>query len=123
MLKDLIQKTIIVLSLEYLVFFSAGVILPGVIANAFNINILLLSILSLIGLLIIVPNVKSNKDSKKSSHQKVTRYDKKFLLLGGILLFVNAIALYKVSIVMMGIYTIIIIVSARLLWNNKLIFK
>ena len=120
MLKDLIQKIIVVLSLEYLAFFSAEVVLPGVIASAFNINILLLGILFLIGLLIMLPNVKGNKDSKINSQQKAASCNKRFLLLGGALLFVNTIALYKVSIVMMCIYTIITIVSIRLMWNNKL---
>jgi hypothetical protein len=123
MLKDLIQKIIIVLSLEYLIFFSAEVVLPGVVASAFNINILLLGILFLIGLLILLPEARNSKNDGIGGQEKLKKYGKKFLLLSGILLFVNIIALYKVSIAMIVVYTIIIIVSVKLLWNNKLSSK
>ncbi len=119
MLKDLIQKIIIVLSLEYLIFFSAEVILPGVITSAFNINILLLGVIFLVALLIVWPNTKNNKNNKINSQQKLRACSKQFLFLVGALLSVSIIALYKVSIIMMFVYAMVVIISVKLLWNNK----
>lgn len=119
MLNDLIQKIIIILSLEYLIFFSAEVILPGVITSAFNINILLLSSLSLVGLLILLPRNRGDKGSEADGQQKTKSYNRQFLLLGVVLLLINIISLYKVSIAMMAIYTGIVMVSVKLLWNNN----
>ena len=111
MLKDLIQKIIIVLSLEYLVFFAAEVVLPGVISSAFNINILLVAVLLLMGALLAI-----GKDGKVEERE--VNYTKWFVVLGVFVLLISIIALYKVSIVMMIVYTVVIMIVVKLLWKN-----
>jgi len=127
MLKDLIQKIVVVLSLEYLGLFSAEVVLPGVITTAFNINILLGVILVLVGVLIFLDS-KSNKEKEADNKMKNTsaqngRFikDRFFIFLIAFLLAVNIIALYKVSIGMMLVYTVMIVGVIKLLW--KIVLK
>jgi hypothetical protein len=122
MLKDLIQKLIVVLSLGYLVFFSAGVISPGVIASAFNINILLFVVLLLIFVLVVLGRDDGSGDAYGADGGNKVRLlwgGRYFLLLGIFLLFINIIALYKVSVVMALVYTVIGVIAVKLLWNNR----
>lgn len=116
MLKDLIQKIIVVLSLEYLVFFSAEVVLPGVVASVFNINILLMVVLLLICTLIVLGNNGGGRDDNRMG---LKMGNKGVLLLGMFLLLVNIVALYKVSMIMILVYTFVVVVSIKLLWNNQ----
>jgi hypothetical protein len=116
MTRDLIQKIIIMLSLEYLVFFSAEVILPGVITNIFNINILLLGILIFVGLLIIL-NSKGNNITDNVKKDKLNY--RVYLALIIFLLFINMIALYKVSLIMMLVYTVVTTIVTKSLWSNR----
>jgi hypothetical protein len=115
MAKDLIQKIIVVLSVEYLLFFSAEVVLPGVIANVFNINILLLIILILVSVLV---SFKDDKHIKIKGNSKDVK-NKYLLLLGVGLLGINIIALYKSSVAMIIVYIVVTGIITKLLWNNK----
>ena len=131
MLKDLLQKLIIVLGLEYLLFFSLEVILPGLVTSAFNINILLLVVLLLVTWLSLLNSQEKGKDKNKIKNENKSKVNKDgtedihsmtntkwFLFLGIGLLFVNAIALYKVSIFMIVVYLVIVIIITKLLWRN-----
>lgn len=116
MLKNLLQKIAVVLGVEFLAFFILEVILPGMISSAVNINTILLIILILITFLIFYYDWESEKanyliDSKRNKYV--------FFVMIIILLSVNMIALYKVSLVMSVIYNIVIVSIVKFLWNNK----
>ena len=109
---DLTYKLIIMLSLEYILFFAIEVIFPGLIVEVFNINLLLLGVLFLIGILII-------KGGKCTSILADNIYTKIFLSLVFIfLLGINFIALYKIPIILVTIYLVIILVAGWFLWKR-----
>jgi len=116
MIQSLFQKIIIILSLEYLLFFSAEVVLPGVITSVFNINILLLGILFLIGVLVLM---KSRLGYEANQRINIKLYNKIISLLIVFLLVVNMIALYKLSVAMVLVHIIIVVAVVKLLWNNQ----
>ena len=109
---DLVYKIIIMLGLGYLAFFSTETILPGVVASAFNINILLLAMLFCVMLLVM------KGDKCLESGHKTKKQNWLLLILILFLLFINIIALYKVSVSMLIVYTIIVSIVGRFLFKN-----
>jgi hypothetical protein len=106
---DLIQRMIIMLAVVYALFFSMDVVLPGLVSEVFNTNLLLLGILVSLGVVVF------NKG--KCQVENVTINKKIIMLLALLLMAVNVVALYKVSGMLIIIYTGICFLIFRLLYK------
>jgi len=123
---DLIYRIIIVLGLEYLLFFSLESILPGLVVRVFNINILLLLLVGFIVSLLFdrtkCLGVFSRKDGESEDSNKSTKellFWKYFLMiLVSFLVLVILIILHKVSFLLILGYLIGILFMATVLWLN-----
>jgi hypothetical protein len=123
---DLIYRIIIVLGLEYLLFFSLESILPGLVVRVFNINILLLLLVGFIVSLLFDKTkclgVFSRKDGESEDSNKSTKellFWKYFLMiLVSFLILVILIILHKVSFLLILGYLIGILFLATVLWLN-----
>ncbi len=119
MLKYFLQSMIVILSLEYVIVFSAEVILPGVVTDVFNINILLVALLILLGVLVFLVRRNSYACYEICKDRESGRGSKLFLTMGIVMMMINMIALYKVSVVMILVYSIIIMGIVMLLWSQE----
>jgi hypothetical protein len=123
---DLIYRIIIVLGLEYLLFFSLESILSGLVVRVFNINILLLLLVGFIVSLLFdrtkCLGVFSRKDGESEDSNKSTKellFWKYFLMiLVSFLVLVILIILHKVSFLLILGYLIGILFMATVLWLN-----
>ncbi len=111
---DLIYKLIVAVSLEYLLFFGLEAILPGIIIGVFNINILLVLVVILLGLLLGVKKCQGmlRKEGRNKLLRTVTVVMVLFLFL--VMIFV----LYKLNLVWILVYTVVSLIVAKLFWKN-----
>lgn len=111
---DLIYKLTVVVSLEYLLFFGMEAILPGIIVNVFNINLLL--VLAVILLVKLLSTKECQGVFTKSDQNKLLRIVTSAMVL--FLLLVMIFVLHKLSLVWILIYMVIGLITAILLWKN-----
>ncbi|GEM_PF-897560 len=101
---DFIKKFVFLSSLVYLLCFAGESILPGIVIEIFNFNLLLFIIVGMMTFLIF------SKD--KSANIKVNLKNQKKILIALILIFIFTlfIVLYKVSLFETFIYTVLLLI-------------
>ncbi len=112
--RDLIYKLIVAVSLEYLLFFGLEAILPGIIIGVFNINILLVLVVILLGVLLGVK--KCQGVFVDDSQNKLLRIATVAMIL--FLLLVMIFVLHKLSLVWILVYMVVSLIIVNLLWKN-----
>lgn len=111
---DLVQKTLVVISVVYLALFSLEAVVPGIVIEVFNFNILLFFII----LAIFYGSVYSqkNKDAEKLMLKKVLSKSIIFLMATVIILSIVFVQ-YKIPLWEGLVYLFFSIVVARLIFK------
>ncbi len=111
---DLIYKLIVAISLEYVLFFGMEAILPGIVMDVFNINILLVLVVILLGILLGVK--KCQGVFREDGQNRLLRVATIVMVL--FLLLVMAFVLHKLSLIWILIYMVISLIVANLFRKN-----
>ncbi len=111
---DLIYKLIVAVSLEYLLFFGLEAMLPGIIIGVFNINILLILVVILLGILLGVKKCQGVFEG--DGQNKLLRVATIVMVL--FLLLVMIFVLHRLSLIWILVYMVISLIIANLLWKN-----
>jgi len=101
-LLDFVKKLVMCTALVYLILFALESVLPGIVIEVFNFNLLLFAIVGMMTFVLYVDNKKPAKENiaRKSFQQKIT------IFLALIFLFTMFLVLYKVSLTEAAIYAI-----------------
>ena len=111
---DLIYKLVIVLSLEYLLFFGMEAILPGIIVSVFNINILLILVVGLLGVLL-----KATKCQEIFMDGRRSEFLKLLAVVASVfLVLVMIIVWHKLSLILIVIYILVSFSVGYVLWKS-----
>jgi hypothetical protein len=102
LLLDFIKKLVMCTAVIYLIFFALESVLPGIVIEVFNFNLLLFAIVGMMTFILYADNQKPVKEgaTKESSWQKIT------IFLALVFLFTMFVVLYRVSLIEAGIYAI-----------------
>lgn len=101
-LLDFVRKLVMCTALIYLILFALESVLPGIVIEVFNFNLLLFAIVGMMTFVLYADSKKPAKKNviKKSSQQKIT------IFLALIFLFTMFVVLYKASLLEAAIYAI-----------------
>ncbi len=112
---DLMQKLLVVAGAAYIMLFCAEAILPGVVIEAFNINILLLFIIIDVSYLIWFP--KKDSDIRKDISVKQWITMAVYWIVVPAMILTLVVVQYKIPIVISLIYAVFAIIIGRLLYK------
>ncbi|MEA1926200.1 MAG: hypothetical protein U9M90_03080 [Patescibacteria group bacterium] len=112
---DLMRKLLVVAGAAYIMLFCAEAILPGMVIEVFNINILLLFIIIDIGYLIWFPEKNSNIQKDFSAKQWISRAVYRVVI--PVMIITLIIVQYKIPIITSLIYMVFAIIIGRLLYK------
>lgn len=112
MFDDFIKKAFIMLTILYVIFFGAETVLPGIIVDIFNLNLLL--VFWLASLIYLLFSSQPRAEIKPISRRKKKKWEVLFLVSMSIFLaWVFFVALYKVSVGERLIYLLLALVFLK----------